>query len=135
MSDSDGSLGCLGILVIGGAFLVFSNSSDKWSNSLWYSVQYGVGFNDVQTDTRPSDCDFLHAPLGEKGCSYKAHVQAFNADGVLVAGENAPKYGNDTKTGKPIISYDDGKTWNWHDGATVPNLKPKSVKVSWTKEE
>lgn len=60
-------------------------------------------------------------------------MKVYNADGVLVAGE-APLYGSDTKTGKPIISYDGGKNWDWHTGATVPNPKPKSVRVFWVKE-
>lgn len=77
------------LLVIAGGFFAFSNYG--WSNSLWYSVQYGVGFDDVRTDAKPNDCDFMHAPLGDKGCSYKAHVKVYNADGVPVAGENAPK--------------------------------------------
>jgi hypothetical protein len=89
------------------------------------------GFGDVRTDAKPNDCDFIHAPLGDKGCDYKAHVKVYNADGVLVAGENAPKYGSDAKTAKPIISYDGGKNWDWYIGAAVPNPKPKSVKVFW----
>jgi hypothetical protein len=113
-------------------FFIVSPSSN-WTDSLWYSVRYSVKFSDVQTD-RPKDCDFMRAPLGDKGCSYTAHVQVFNADGELVAGENAPKYGSDTKTAKPIISYDGGKNWGWYSGATVPNPKPNSVKVSWVKE-
>ena len=97
-------------------------------------VQYHVGFGDVQTDTKPDDCDFLRAPLGSKGCSYKAHVTVLNADGVQVAGEGAPKYGNDTKTAKPIVSYDGGKNWNWYTEGAVPNQKPKHVRVFWVKE-
>jgi hypothetical protein len=74
----------------------------------------------------------MRAPLGDKGCSYKAHVRVFNAEGDLVAGEDAPMFGSDTKTGKPIISYDGGKTWDWYSG-TVPNPKPKSVRVFGSK--
>ena len=120
-----------GILAIAGAYFIFSDSG--WGNSLWYSVQYGVGFGDVQTDTKPSDCDFLHAPLGEKGCSYKAHVQVYNADGLYVVGEKSPVYRSDTETRKPIVSFDRGETWEWYDGATIPNLKPKFVRVYWAK--
>jgi hypothetical protein len=115
----------------GGAFFAFSNFS--WSNSLWYSVQYKVGFDDVQTAAKPDDCDFLRAPLGSKGCSYKAHVQVLNADGVLVVGEGASMFGWDPNTKKDIVSYDGGKKWNWYFGA-VPSPKPKSVRVFWVKE-
>src|SRR5258708_38454293 len=77
--------------------------------------------------TKPNDCDFIHAPLGDKGCSYKAHVKVYNADGVLVAGENAPKYGSDTKTAKPIISYDGGKNWDWYiGGRDIPGQKKRA---------
>lgn len=137
MAESDDGLGCFGLLLLGaGVYFAFSNYS--WSNSLWYSVQYGVGFSDVHTQAKPSDCDFISAPLGAKGCSYTAKVKVYNADGLLVAGENAPKppkLGSDTKTGKPIISYDDGKSWDWYSGgATTLNLTPKSVTVYWVKE-
>jgi hypothetical protein len=130
--SSDESLGCLLVLIsiAVGAYVAFSN--DSWNNSLWYSVLYHVGFGDVQTDAEPDDCDFLRAPLGYKGCSYKAHVKILNADGVQVAGEGAPKYRN-TKTAKPIVSYDGGKNWNSYEGV-VPDLKPKSVRVFWVKE-
>jgi hypothetical protein len=133
VAQSDDSFGCFFlVLIVAGGYLAFSNYG--WTNSLWYSVQYGVGYSDVQTDAKPNDCDFIHAPLGDKGCSYKAHVKVYNADGVLVAGENAPKYGSDTKTAKPIVSYDGGKNWDWYVGTTVPNPKPKSVRVFWVKE-
>ena len=96
-----------GLALIAGAFFAFSNNG--WSNSLWYSIEYGVGFDDVRTDPKPSDCDFMRAPLGDKGCGYKAYVQVFNADGVVVGGLNAPMFGTDTKTAKPILSYDGGE--------------------------
>src|SRR4051794_40531554 len=80
-------------LIVAGVFLAFSH--DSWSNSLWYSVQYHVDLGNVETEAKPDDCDFSRAPLGSKGCSYKAHVQVFNADGTLVAGYGAPRYGKD----------------------------------------
>jgi hypothetical protein len=127
---SDDSSGCLVLLFIAG-IIFLASSNESWVNSVWYAIEYNVRFNDVQTDARPRDCDFLTAPLGDKNCSYKAHVQVFTADGVLVAGDNAPTYASDAKTGKPIISYDGGKTWDW---STGPNLKPKFVRVFWVRE-
>jgi hypothetical protein len=133
VAQSDDGCGTIFVLlIVAGGFFAFGNSG--WSNSIWYAAEYGVGFSDVTTDTKPNDCDFIHAPLGDKGCSYKAHVKVYNADGVLVAGENAPQYGSDTKTAKPIISYDGGKTWDWFYGPAVPNPKAKSVRVFWVKE-
>jgi hypothetical protein len=111
-----------------------SHSSSTFTISDISQSLYGVEFSDVQTETKPSDCDFLQAPLGLKECSYKAHVQVYNADGLYVGSEKAPLYRSDTTTGKSIVSFDNGKTWEWWDGTTLPNLKPKSVKVHWVKE-
>jgi len=58
-------------------------------------------------------------------------VHVYNANGALVAGEGAPQYGNDTPTGKPIVSYDGGKTWVGYAG---PSPQPKTVRVFWVKE-
>lgn len=133
VADTDDSVGYFALLAVaGGLFLAFSNFG--WTNSIWFGIKYGVAFDDVRTDTKPSDCDFMRAPLGYKGCSYKTEVRVFNADGVLVAGDNAPTYGSDAKTGSPVVSYDGGKNWEWYRGATVPSRKPKSVNVIWVKE-
>lgn len=75
----------------------------------------------------------MHAPLGNKECHYEAAVTAYNAAGDLVGGDDAPKYSHDTKTGKPIISWDDGKTWVWFARADIPDQKVKSVIVTWSK--
>ena len=109
MSD-DGAAG-IAWLLIGLGFLAWLSWHHSWTNGIWYGVQYKVPFRDVHTSNKPSDCDWTYAPLGKKGCYYKAVVGAFNAAGDLVGGDNAPQYGKDSKTGKPIISYDGGKTW------------------------
>ena len=41
---------------------------DKWTDRVWYSFRYDTDFKNVIVDKRPMDCDFLHAPLGAKGC-------------------------------------------------------------------
>lgn len=130
-SNDDG--GCLFlVMAVGVGLFLYSDSS--WSNSLWYSFKYDVGFDDVQTETKPKDCDFMQAPLGLKGCSYKVHVRVYNADKISIAGENPPTFGKDV-SGKPIISYDGGKNWNWYVGTNVADpSKAKSVSVYWLKE-
>ena len=102
-------------------------------NVAWYSLRYGLSPENVHVDAKPTDCDFLTAPLGIKGCSYKTSVRALNLAGAWVAGDGAPKYGRDTKTGKPILSYDNGKSWNWLQEANIPDLKVDKVLVSWVK--
>ena len=133
MSQSDDNFGsAVGFLVLAVVgFFIFGPTS--CTNEVWYGVEYGVKMGDVHTDAKPTDCDFMHAPLGNKECSYKAHVKAYNAGGVLVGGEDAPKYGHDTKTGRPIFSYNDGKTWDWYPEDTLPDQKVASVKVFWIK--
>jgi len=127
MSD-DGWVGVL--LPLGLCAWVFIPTS--WTNAIWYGVKYEVHFNQVYTSNKPSNCDWTHSPLGDKGCYYKAVVSALNAAGDLVGGDNAPKYSKD-KTGKSIISYDDGKTWRWSYAEATPDLRAKTVRVEWTK--
>jgi hypothetical protein len=131
VAQSDGGFAIIiGLLIVAGMWFFIFNSSS--SNSLWYSFKYNVSLKDVRTDTKPDDCDFLRAPMGLKGCSYRARVQAFNADEMMVAGEGAPAWSAERETGKPIISWDSGKTWYLYTG--TDDLKPRSVRVSWVKE-
>jgi hypothetical protein len=129
---SDQGWGNLIFIAVIGYFLFLFPTS--WENAVWYAVKYKVGMDKVITDTKPKDCDFMHAPLGAKGCSYEAQVNVYNAAGVLVDGDNAPKYGRDTKTGRPILSFDGGKSWDWYDADTVPDRKAASVEVFWIKK-
>lgn len=132
MANDDSGGGVFFLVAVGVGIFLYSDSS--WSNSVWYSFQHDVGFGDVITEAKPPDCNFLQAPLGIKGCSYKAIPKAYNADGVLVAGTGAPKFASDTNTNRPILSYDDGKTWHWYVGESLPSTKPKLVRVYWLKE-
>ena len=59
-------------------------------------------------------------------------VSAYNANGHMVGGDDAPKYAHDVKTGKPIISWDNGETWEVF-GGDIPDQKAKSVTVVWHK--
>jgi hypothetical protein len=40
--------------------------------SFYYAAEYGVAWDKVTVYPRPNDCDFLTAPIGSKGCSYKS---------------------------------------------------------------
>lgn len=73
----------------------------------------------------------MHAPLGDKGCSYKATATALNADGVPLFGQRPPKFGKDSKTGKAIISYDGGSTWDWYVGTAENPNTITSINVTW----
>jgi hypothetical protein len=124
-SDSDE---WLGLLVIAGIFLyVYWAGVNK---TVWYAVEYRVSTDKVHVDVQPTDCDFMHAPLGDKGCHYEAEVIAYNAAGEVIRGDLA--YNQDSNTGKPIVSYDHGKTWVFLLG-DIPDRKVESVVVAWRK--
>jgi hypothetical protein len=108
---------------------------ESWTNPLWYGLKYSVeGFSlanlaEVHTSDKPSDCDWGRAPLGAKGCHYDRVVTAYNAAGDLIAVDAAMPKRAHNKDGKPIISYDGGKTWKLVGPATII----KKVDVDWLK--
>jgi hypothetical protein len=94
-------------------------------HSKWlYAMRYGVETDQVIVDDEPHDCAFLAAPLGEKYCHYESTVSV-----VRWATSQA---------GSPIISYDDGKTWNQFTpdpSAVVPKTSTvQVVRISWEKK-
>jgi hypothetical protein len=106
---------------------------DSWTNAVWYTAKYSVNINQVHTSNKPTDCDWTRAPLGNKACHFKATVTAYNAEGFPVRGDGAPKFGHDTKTGKPIVSYDNGNNWDWLPAYAGQDLTIKTVEVQWEK--
>jgi hypothetical protein len=60
-----------------GSLLLDYFSYAPWFNRFRYSVWYGADDSQVKQsqDRLPSDCDFLKAPIGRKGCHYKKHVE------------------------------------------------------------
>ncbi len=100
-------------------------SHAPWVNRIRYSAWYNVEPNQVKQteDKPPSDCDFFKAPIGIKGCHYDKTV---TLERVITS--------RDTKTNRPIVSYDEGKTWSWNDG-DYPASPTKTVYVSWQKIE
>ena len=91
-----------------------------WESKARYSAYYGVPAEDVVVNHEPRDCDFLRAPLGFKACHYEKIVAV-------------TKVGKDNKTGRAVVSHDNGNTWTWDDltdTRTVPGIL-----VSYTKVE
>lgn len=41
----------------------------------WYAVKYDVPVSHVIVEPEPHDCDFIRAPIGDKGCDYVAVVR------------------------------------------------------------
>jgi hypothetical protein len=98
-TDSGTPWGCLIYSVI---FVVALSVTFLWDSKLKYAFEYGVNLSDVHKDPKPHDCDWSKAPIGDKECHYEVEVL-----------QTKVREGQDQKTGKPIISYDDGSTWNW----------------------
>ena len=109
--DGTGAVGGLFWLGISVWLLWPAGNSDWWNDRLGWSFKYDVSYEQVHVDAIPADCKFSTAPLGSKQCHFKSHVRAYNAAGIFVGGDDAPKYSRDSASGKPIISYDDGTTW------------------------
>jgi len=100
-------------------------SRARWMNEIRYSVWYSVDSSQVKQteDKPPSDCDFLRAPIGRKGCHYDKTVIFEN---IITR--------NDTSTNRPVVSYDGGQTWSWNDG-DHPASPGKVVYLHWQKVE
>jgi hypothetical protein len=94
-----------------------------WYSKIRYSWSYGVSTDQVTIEKKPTDCDFLRAPLGSKDCHYDRQVSAIE---VKTDNSDPAKY--------PVnyVSFDDGKTWVVDDA--VPPTRPQ-VLVSWNKIE
>ena len=104
-------------------FLICFVCSDVWhwvaDSRIRYAIQYDVSTHDVSVAKRPSSRDFLYAPIGSKDCKFEKNVS------VAIRG-------NDVQTGRKIISFNNGKTWNWDDG---DELVGTTVDVQWAKED
>jgi len=104
---------------------VFIFWSDVWDSKLRYQLVYQVSSNKVTKEKKPSDCDFMTAPLGRKNCHYNK---------VVVK----RMWGKSSTTGSPVESWDDGKSWQTftpNPGDKVPQAaEPESIMISWTKE-
>jgi hypothetical protein len=123
VNDKWSTVQWVGIILIGS--YLWSLPGDIWHSKWRYAQAYNVAESDVYIQEKPHDCAFLAAPLGEKYCHH---------DRVVLITRWAT-----STTGKPIASYDDGKTWNIFDppaGETVPKLSTvKEVIINWEKKD
>ena len=92
-----------------------------WAENMWNSravlaLRYTVSTDQITTDEEPHDCDFLRAPLGDKGCSYAREIT------VIKTGTNA--------AGEHFVTYDNGKTWT-----PDPQQQAKSSVMVWWKKQ
>lgn len=119
--SGDDHLGCavLGIFLLIGWAVVAFLFPESWE--IRYAARYWVSWNNVTIDVKPTDCNFLHAPIGGKSCHYDKVISKL--------------YWAMSTTNHPIVSYDDKKTWS--EGEPGLNIKVPStvVYVSWNKVE
>jgi hypothetical protein len=92
----------------------------------------------VQVSPKPHDCVFVSAPFGAKNCHYAPNVAVFNSRGdildeISTGSTSKAKFDHDVHTGKLVVSYDEGKSWQWYPGDKIPDLKPARVQVAWSK--
>jgi hypothetical protein len=114
-----GGLLVVGILLVGGWYGVAYLLPDGWR--LKYAVRYMTSYTQVTVQDRPTNCDFFHAPIGDKSCHYEKAISRV-------------KWAKST-TGQPIMSYDEGKTWSFGDPPPNVKLPTEFVFVEWNKVE
>jgi hypothetical protein len=113
-------------------FFVWLALPARWTDRLLYSMVYHINSDQIHRSDRPTDCDFMRAPLGGKGCRYTKLVTAYNTAGDAVGGDNAPKYSTNAYN-NTLVSYDEGKTWQLL-GAARPDSTVTRVEIYWVKE-
>jgi len=84
---------------------------------LIYATEYRLPSQKVTIDKKPHDCEYNAAPYGNKYCHYE----------VTILSSILKKTGSE---GKPIYSYDNGKTWFPSEYSVEPNMS-----LGWTKIE
>src|ERR1700730_16709247 len=50
---------------------------DRFTDRVRYSVANDTDWKNVNVTKRPTNCDFFHAPMGSKSCSYKKRTEVF----------------------------------------------------------
>jgi len=109
----------LGVFAVG--YIGYLILTGVWYSKARYYLEYGLSpgldWSQVTREKTPHDCTWLAAPLGDKYCHYDAKV-------------SSTQVSKDANTGKPVYSYDNGKTWNWIDPAYP--ITP-SVDIEWVK--
>ena len=97
------------ILLFGGVFW-FSWFGDS-------KLRYELFYSEAIVDDMPHDCEFLTAPLGYKNCSYDKVV-------------SVTTYSADVQNGSPIISYNEGESWDWNPGGPTSG---NTAYIRWNK--
>ncbi len=104
-------------LLLFGLWMIIYTLPYVFSESPWaYALRYSTDLSQVKILPKPADCDFLHAPIGFKGCHYEKSMQVTRCK-------------TDAQSGNTVVSYDDGKTWATAEAGEKPG--PTQVYVGW----
>ena len=114
-------LSWVGLAIVG--WLALAGISDIWNSKIRYSWWYNVGYDQVVIQKKTTDCNFFHAPMGDKDCHYDRQVYT-----IQVKTENS----DPARYPVNYVSFDGGKTWTVDDA--TPPTKPQVV-VSWERTE
>lgn len=113
--------------------------SDIWHSKVRYAMEYSVGYSQVTAEKEPYDCNFLHSPIGGKGCHYERQVNVIRIrsnqwGGQDVSYDDGKTWTRTAKNGNGdwIESYDDGKTWSL--GNSLSKTEPR-VTISWERKD
>jgi hypothetical protein len=99
------ALGTIKDCILGSVFVAIA-ACFYWVGPSVYSIKYALSADKIYVDTKPTDCDFWHAPLGKKGCHYQRMVVA--------------RYAKEIREIRP--------------GESDPNARFDSVLISWVKK-
>jgi hypothetical protein len=109
------------LLIIIIAIVYWNDIPDIWNSKFRFALSLHVTQDKITVQNKPHDCEFMSAPIGRKNCHYESVVEK-----VEWATSAA---------GKPIMSFDDGKSWEPFTpppGANVPQYSTvESAVVSW----
>lgn len=140
MSNNSSVTGWAVLATIGGTAWYWSSDSD-WAVQNRTAAKYGVPYDKVSiVGARPHDCDFMTAPIGEKGCSYK---RDYLVEWMALSTANRPiTYGSlqaDPPTTCSVAELD--FQHQCHEVEIPPNERPgpgwhaRYVEIHWKKVE
>lgn len=73
------------LIIVTVGFAVYL-SSYLTPDSAFYAWRYDLNVRDIHLDKQPTDCEWFHAPLGDKDCHYSKHGYPIqNNDGRITS--------------------------------------------------
>lgn len=64
---------------------------DSWRDNFNYSNDFHLNSEHIHSLHKPTDCNWGHAPLGDKACHYEKHVELLTSSGESMSEEEFKK--------------------------------------------